>query len=430
MMVAKRRGHLALVKGDETPPEPVSAPALPSAPAPAELTDLACKGQVLFEQSSDGIVTVLLNGGIVDVNPAFEEISGYLRAEIQNQQVTLLAPSAQNRVPLRARPLTLELIQTPATYEDVAIVRKDGYVRLVDLIVRQATLGHRVVSYAILRDVTEKKLLERELITKHGELITAFNQVERSNLELKSMQETLVQAGKMAALGELAAGIAHELNQPLMGIRGYAQELQELVNRELQGRPAGAEAESWFREVISNVDKMSKIIGYLRTFTRKSTEEHVMTHVHDAIEEALKMLSRQLAARGIDVKKDLGSGVPQVYANPLQLEQVLINLLANARDAIEATGRGMGVIQIRTRHEANFVEIEVRDNGVGMDDVTKGKAFNPFFTTKEVGKGMGLGLSLSYGIMNKIHGSILVESRMGQGSAFKVRVPRDFRELG
>ncbi|HTL11706.1 MAG TPA: ATP-binding protein, partial [Bdellovibrionota bacterium] len=239
----------------------------------------------------------------------------------------------------------------------------------------------------------------------------------------------LVQAGKMAALGELAAGIAHELNQPLMGIRGYAQELQTMVMPEIHGKTR-EEAAAWFREVISNVDKMSKIIGYLRTFTRKSTEEHVMAGVQDAVEEALKMLSRQLASRGIEVVRDFASDVPQVYANPLQLEQVFINLVANARDAIEATGRGKGTIVIRTRKRDGFVDVAVQDDGVGMDDVIKGKAFNPFFTTKEVGRGMGLGLSLSYGIVSKIHGSILVESRLGQGSTFTVRVPRDFRELG
>ena len=119
----------------------------------------------------------------------------------------------------------------------------------------------------------------------------------------------------------------------------------------------------------------------------------------------------------------------KVYANPLQLEQVFINLATNARDAIEATGRGTGSIAIKTRLDGNFVEVSFKDDGCGMNDLTKTKAFNPFFTTKEVGKGMGIGLSLSYGILNKIQASIVVQSELGKGTEFVIRVPVDFRNL-
>jgi histidine kinase len=232
----------------------------------------------------------------------------------------------------------------------------------------------------------------------------------------------------MAALGELAAGIAHELNQPLQGIRGYAQELQTLALPIVKGQAHGDEVEAGLREIVSSVDKMATIIDYLRAFTRKSVEKHEVTDVHHAIEEALKMLSRQFASRGITVDRNFGD-IPKVYANPLQLEQVFINLATNARDAIEASGRGKGMIRIYTRRAGNFVEILFKDDGVGMSDRTKAKVFNPFFTTKEVGKGMGLGLSLSYGIMTKLHGSIVVESELGKGAAFVIRIPKDFREL-
>src|SRR6185503_21215943 len=130
----------------------------------------------------------------------------------------------------------------------------------------------------------------------------------------------------------------------------------------------------------------------------KSTENHEETDVHTAIEEALKMLNRQFASRGIQVTREFGNDCPKVYANPLQLEQVFINLATNARDAIEATGRGNGQIWIQTRRggkNGEFAEVSFRDNGCGMDGRTKQKVFNPFFTTKEVGKGMGLGMSIS-----------------------------------
>src|SRR5262249_21988357 len=157
---------------------------------------------------------------------------------------------------------------------------------------------------------TEKKQMERELITKHTELRDAYHQLEKKNAELQAMQDTLVQSGKMAALGELAAGIAHELNQPLQGIRGYAQELQTVAIPIAKGRPESAEIEGGLREIVSNVDKMSAIIGYLRTFTRKSVENFEMADVHFSIEEALKMLSRQFASRGIQVEKQFGKSIP------------------------------------------------------------------------------------------------------------------------
>jgi C4-dicarboxylate-specific signal transduction histidine kinase len=275
---------------------------------------------------------------------------------------------------------------------------------------------------ALFRDVTEKKRMERELITKHTELRDAYFQLEKKNAELQAMQETLVQSGKMAALGELSAGIAHELNQPLQGIRGYAQEMSQIAD--------AAERDSALKEIVSCADKMAGIIEYMRAFIRKSNEGHELVDIHQPIEESLKMLARQFAMRGIEVRREFDRAVPQVYANPLQLEQVFINLASNARDAIEATGRGKGTVSITTRAAGDFVEILFRDDGAGMNDRTKAKAFNPFFTTKEAGKGMGLGLSLSYGILNKLHGSILVESELGKGAAFVIRIPRDFRELG
>ncbi|OFZ19271.1 MAG: hypothetical protein A2X94_05825 [Bdellovibrionales bacterium GWB1_55_8] len=385
------------------------------------------KYQVLFDQATDAILTATHDGQIDAANLAMENLTGYLKSELTDAQVSILVPD-ENRMRLhhRMRPLTPSLFSTPGTHEDIAILRKDGYIRLVDLNVRilsEGTDGREPYALALFRDVTEKKAMERELITKHTELRNAYFQLEKNNAELKAMQDTLVQAGKMAALGELAAGIAHELNQPLQGIRGYAQELQGILQ-------SGAEdVRSSLAEIISNSDKMAAIIGHLRSFTRKSVEKHEFTNIHLAVDESLKMLSRQFAARGITVQRKFGENVPQIYANPLQLEQVFINLATNARDAIEATGRGRGTISIHTKRSGNFIEVLYRDDGCGMTERTKTKAFNPFFTTKDVGRGMGLGLSLSYGILTKLHGSIVVESELGKGAAFVIRIPVDFREL-
>jgi PAS domain S-box-containing protein len=403
-------------------------------------SDHESKYRAIFEQASDAIITISRDASnqetIDDANEAFQELTGFMKSELIGQPIEILQPvtpigskkAAVNGLPnslQRNRAFTRELLATPGTYEDVCIARKDGYIRYVELSVRATP----ELTIALFRDVTEKKRMERELITKHAELRDAYFRLERKSAEFQAMQDTLVQSGKMAALGELAAGIAHELNQPLLGIRGYAQELQALALPFLRGRPNEAESAAALKEVISNVDKMAAIIGHLRAFVRKSTENFEPAQVHHAIDEALKMLDRQFASRGIAVEKHFEAKLPPVYANPLQLEQVFINLATNARDAIEATGRGAGKITITTADKGQVIEIRFRDDGCGMDMRTKTKAFNPFFTTKEVGKGMGLGLSLSYGILSKIHGSIVVESELGKGAEFVVRIPKDFREL-
>ena len=381
------------------------------------------KYEALFDQAFDAIIALHEDGSIDSVNQAAEEMSGYMRSELVGKNARVLEPAA-SKFPKASRNknLSASLFSAPGTYEDVVISGKDGLSKVVDVSVRIVSgHGERLV-LATFRDITEKKRMERELLTKHAELRDAYVELEKKNVELETMQQTLVQAGKMAALGELAAGIAHELNQPLQGIRGYAQELQQIV-------VATPEITSGLSEIISNSDKMASIIGYLRAFTRKSVEKHEMVDIHLPIEEAFKMLSRQFASRGIRVTRDFGTQIPQVYANPLQLEQVFINLATNARDAIEATERGAGSVSISTRVNGEFVEIIFKDDGCGMSDRTQAKAFNPFFTTKEVGKGMGLGLSLSYGMISKLHGSIVVQSEIGKGTTFLIRLPIDFREL-
>jgi PAS domain S-box-containing protein len=390
---------------------------------PAASPASARKFEVVFEQASDAIFTV--SGERIDAaNLALEDLTGFVKGELEGHLVDLLSPLSRSelRLPERSRGFSREMLETPGTYEDVAVLRKDGYVRLVDLSVRQTDDQYKVV---LLRDVTAKKQMERELITKHAELRNAYVAMERNNAELKAMQETLVQAGKMAALGELTAGIAHELNQPLQAIRGYGQELQAIFSKS----DSGAEVRSHLGEIVKGVDKMTSIIRYLRTFTGKSTEGHDFVDLHHVIDDALTLIGVQLQSRGIAVKRFFCEKLPPVYANPVQLEQVFMNLASNARDAIEATARGSGAIEVHTRVSGKLVEVIFKDDGIGMDERTKAKAFNPFFTTKEVGQGMGLGLSLSYGILSRIHATIVVESELGKGAVFRIRIPTDYREL-
>jgi C4-dicarboxylate-specific signal transduction histidine kinase len=249
--------------------------------------------------------------------------------------------------------------------------------------------------------------------------------LEKANAEMRAMQETLVQSGKLAALGELAAGIAHELNQPLTAVKGFAHEAVTALSK----RRDPDAALSCLDEISRGADRMERIISHLRNFTRKSTADFEWVDVHAIFEESLVMLDKQLKSRGIAVEKHFGKGIPKVWGNPFQLEQVFINLATNARDAIEAKKSGRGKISITTSLAGDgMIEIRYSDDGVGIPEAVKGKIFNPFFTTKEVGKGMGLGLSISYGILARLNASILVESEIGKGTIFTIRLPVDYRK--
>ncbi|HUP56686.1 MAG TPA: PAS domain S-box protein, partial [Bdellovibrionota bacterium] len=305
MRTAKRAPHLRSV-------EPAVTGRPGPGPGPGLGDEYASKYQILFDQASDAILTLSSEGRIDAANQAVEEMTGYHKTELVGVEIALLVPPSEKlRGHNRARPLSSETFATPGTYEDVAMMRKDGYIRYVDVSVRHVSRGSETLAVALYRDLTEKKRMEREVITKHTELRGAYLELEKKNAELQAMQETLVQSGKMAALGELATGIAHEINQPLQGIRGYAQELQHAL-----GEGASGETTFALKEIVSCVDKATKIIGYLRGFVRKSTEDHQETDIHVAIEEALKMLDRQFASRGIKVNREFGKDLPKVYANP------------------------------------------------------------------------------------------------------------------
>lgn len=401
--------------------------------AMADVAGEEARFHVLFENASDAILVVNTNTMMItEVNHALCELTGYLKNEVENKSLEMLAPEEKS-LPARSFGLEPLHVENSGFFEDLVIRRKDGFSRFVSLSVRTLDLQGTPTAMCILRDIGEKKTMERELITKHTELREAYVELERANVELKSMQETLVQSGKLAALGELAAGIAHELNQPLTAVKGFAQESKSLL-RQAQPKAAVIENElssalNYLDEVISGSQKMEKIISHLRNFTRKSTEDFRLVNVHDVIEESLLMLDRQFQSRGIKVSREFSNELPQIYCNPFQLEQVFINLATNARDAIEARAAGSGNLKIRTSLAGKkMIEIRFEDDGVGMSEQTRGKIFNPFFTTKEVGKGMGLGLSISYGILNKLNASIMVESAMGRGSVFVIKVPVDYRQ--
>lgn len=425
MKSAKKQRVLAVLPGGKSPPQAGALVRSKGTTEEAGQSAAQHRYEILFEHASDAIIVVdLAQGAVTDANNAALELTGYVRGELERKKIDALFPSVSSDTG-HSQALSWVHIESSGFFEDVVLRAQDGHPRFVSLSTRTLEVGDSKLSMCILRDVAEKKNMERDLITKHAELRNAYVRLEKVNADLKTMQETLVQSGKLAALGELAAGIAHELNQPLTAVKGFAQEAMAVARMpEFKTEMM----ESCLVEVVAGADKMERIISHLRNFTRKSTEDFTWVDVRAVIEESLLMLGKQLESRGIEVLKQFDGAVPKVFCNPFQLEQVFINLATNARDAIEAKKAGAGRITIATRIVGDVVEIEYADDGAGIPEPVRAKIFNPFFTTKEVGKGMGLGLSISYGILSRINASILVESTVGKGTVFTIKLPVDYRK--
>ena len=247
-------------------------------------------------------------------------------------------------------------------------------------------------------------------------------------------EQQLIQASKMATLGEMATGVAHELNQPLSVIKTASSFFMKKGNKE---EPIADDIlATMSAEIDSHVDRASKIINHMREFGRKSDLDLYGVEINAVLLRTFEIFSQQLKVRGIDVEWHLAESLPQIMADPDRLEQVFINLLINARDAITdrveaAEGQAVDkIIYLNTRQEENKVVVEVCDTGIGIPSAIMTKIFEPFFTTKEVGKGTGLGLSISYGIVKDFKGSIQAAKNEPAGTCFVITFPATSKGVG
>ncbi|MDP2846621.1 MAG: PAS domain S-box protein [Humidesulfovibrio sp.] len=334
------------------------------------------------------------NMTILDLNRSAANLYGYRRGELIGQSAEILFP------PEDAQAGVLALAQG----EQLGRARnqtRDGRVFFANITAAHSESDDRPVILATTTDVTERIRAERQM----------------------------VQASRMATLGEMATGVAHELNQPLAVLSMAASLFQRKVER---GETVDPETlRTLAGKIQSNVERGTRIINHMREFGRKPADQHaVPVDVNEVIRRAFEFFSQQLQVRGIAVTFDLAEELPPVLADPARLEQVFMNLLLNARDAIEdkcaasPCSEGDRRIILRTRARRRGVQAEVSDTGPGIPREIMSRIFEPFFTTKQVGKGTGLGLSISYGIMQDYGGAIHVRPRSGQGARFVLVFPR------
>jgi PAS domain S-box-containing protein len=349
-----------------------------------ELQRLTDYNQNILESMDSGILVLDLEGSVVRWNRAMESLYGKTRDEILGRTLDEIFPSPFLEA-LRGS-LVMEDHEEIAHIYKLHLPAADGRSLMVNVSIApfEVVSGERHGTVLILEDVTARVRLEEQL--QHSE--------------------------KMASIGLLAAGVAHEVNTPLTGISSYTQMLKEQVKPEDLRYPL-------LEKIEKQTFRAAKIINNLLNFARSSTAEFESVDVNKSVLEVLSLLEHQMDKARIRVVKELSEDLPDVRGNENRIQQVFFNLILNARDAMPKGGW----LTIATHADDDTVVVEVRDTGHGIKREDVKRIYDPFFTTKGIGRGTGLGLSVSYGIVQEHGGAIFVDSAPGKGTTFQVALP-------
>jgi len=355
---------------------------------------------------------------------AHEEIVGFVCLGITTQHIDETIAGVRNK-----------MIWTTAVAILLAMLVVSAVVRLGLRPIHELVAATRRVASG---DYSSKVREERN--DEIGDLAVSFNKmtadlkssrdalVEKELLEalvveLRETQEQLVQAGKLAAVGQLAAGVAHEINNPLAGIMGYAQLLSEKMRRK-KDQGITSDDVGRYLSYVENMEKQSQrckqIVQNLLKFARASSHEEMeLVDCNDSLRETVSLIEHQLETHRIAVTMALAPNLPRVMGHPGKMQQILTNIIINAMQAMPDGGK----ITITTEQLADAVNLTIADTGVGIKQEHLDKIFEPFFTTKEIGQGTGLGLSVTYGLVHDMGGEISARSKVGEGSAFTIAFP-------
>jgi PAS domain S-box-containing protein len=369
----------------------------------------------IIQSSVDGIVVVDTKGNVLIFNEGAERILGYKATEVVGHSELLLKFYDIDLAREMMRRMRSKEYGPPGKLNPIRIsfTSKSGEevpVNFSAAVIREG--GQEIGSVGIFTDLREHERMRREL--------DDLRENERMRRELEDTQKQLVQAEKIASLGRLAAGVAHEINNPLAGVLIYA----DILMKELKGN------EQWrkdLEEIISQTLRSKQIVARLLEFSRQSLDERVLCDVNEIIGHCVALLQHQSLFHNVEIIQELESDLPQILGNPGELEQVFTNLMLNATDAME--GKGRITISSASELEAKQVMLTFSDTGLGISPEVKEKIFEPFFTTKPVGVGTGLGLSIVYGVIQRHGGSIEVGSTPGPGATFIIRLPLQSPEL-
>jgi two-component system NtrC family sensor kinase len=351
----------------------------------------------VIQSTVDGIVVVDTRGNVLIFNQGMERLTGYSAAEIDH--------------------LT--------SFYDIEVARENMRKMRSD---RFGPLGKLNPTSMTITTKTGEELpvtLSASIITINGQevgtvgVFTDMREVLKMRKDLEEAHLQLVQSEKIASVGRMAAGVAHEINNPLSGILIYAELLKE-------GFEKGSQQSEDIQEVIDQTLRCKKIVSDLLEFSRQSVGKVSSFHLEGMIDKTLDILVNQAIFQNIEVTKDLASDIPEMVGDMVQLQQVFTNLFINAADAMEGKGR-LG-IKARFEPDRNLFLIEVSDTGPGVAEKFRDQIFDIFFTTKAVGKGTGLGLSISRNIIKLHGGNITVKCPPQGGTTFAIELPLGFVE--
>jgi two-component system C4-dicarboxylate transport sensor histidine kinase DctB len=314
---------------------------------------------------------------------------------------------------------------------ETASVRGQARTMLIAVILFLCLAGLGLAVFLQRRARTEERLrmqvearneLEHRVEERTADLARVNQRIEMeiaerrlTEQELRKTQADLIQAGKLAGLGQMSAALSHEFNQPLAAAKTYADSTSMLIDR---GRMT--EAKDNVRRISSLIDRMASISRHLRNFARKPNEKLGPVGLEQVIDDTLEIVAARLKAADAMVDLDLGPGRAMVLAGPVRLQQVLVNIITNAADAVE--GLENRRIMLSVRRKAGKVVLSIRDHGPGVPLAIADRIFDPFFTTKGVGKGLGLGLSISYNIVKDFGGSLSVSNHEDGGAVFRIEL--------
>jgi len=339
-----------------------------------------------MESASDGIFTVDANGRFTSVNRSLERGVGRSREELIG---ALFAGVVDARDLGSAQQLLHDTFAGQRCRGSLRYHSADGGVRHGSLITSPVVEDDVIIgALGIMRDVTDDQRLA----------------------------EQLLQQEKLAAVGQLVSGVAHELNNPLAGVLAYSQLLLSMDVAE------DAETRQALETIHHEATRTAKIVSNLLTFARQQPAERSDANLNSIVSDTLALRRYALRAAGIELVVSLDPELPHTWADPFQLQQVVLNLMGNAEQAL-AEWLGPRRITLRTRYEGGHIVVSVSDTGPGVAEEERDRIFNPFFTTKPVGQGTGLGLSISDGIVRQHGGQIRVESTPGSGATFEIRIP-------
>ncbi len=337
----------------------------------------------LVESASDAIVTLDANGRFTTVNHAAEIISGYRREELVGQWFAPML--SDDELPKALAHFQKALAGETGLFES-RFYRKDGDARTISITYSTPQRDEEVL--CLIRDVTDQKML----------------------------QEQLIQSEKMSAIGQLVSGVAHELNNPLAGISAFAQ----LLLAEKRFPPDQRTAAE---TIYSEARRASRIVQNLLTFARQHKAEKGPAAINQVLDDTLELRGYELRVRGIDVRREYDEALPDTMGDAHQLQQVFLNLITNAEQAMERAEGRHHRLTVRTRRSGDAIRIEIEDTGSGVPPNLLERIFNPFFTTKPTGHGTGLGLSISLGIVREHEGRIWAENAAQGGARFVVELP-------